>query len=93
MHDSCLCYSVSVCLVTGMCVCVTSVCVYALSNPSLRELPPELGQLGNLWQLDIEDLNIINVPAEIRKEGRASSASQAPPPRERCSSLAAKDLE
>ena len=27
MHDSCLCYSVSVCLVTGMCVCVTSVCV------------------------------------------------------------------
>ncbi|OWK08814.1 LRRK1 [Cervus elaphus hippelaphus] len=39
------------------------------SNPSLRELPPELGQLGNLWQLDIEDLNIGNVPAEIRKEG------------------------
>jgi len=27
VHDSCLCYSVSVCLVTGMCVCVTSVCV------------------------------------------------------------------
>jgi len=74
-------------------VCVLPWCVYALSNPSLRELPPELGQLGNLWQLDIEDLNIINVPAEIRKEGRASSASQAPPPRERCSSLAAKDLE
>lgn len=44
------------------------------SNPGLRELPPELGQLGNLWQLDIEDLNIGNVPAEIRKEGRASSA-------------------
>lgn len=44
------------------------------SNPGLRELPPELGQLGNLWQLDIEDLNISNVPAEVRKEGRASSA-------------------
>jgi hypothetical protein len=44
-----------------------------LSNPGLRELPPELGQLGNLWQLDIEDLSITNVPAEIRKEGRASA--------------------
>lgn len=51
-----------------MCACV-------LSNPGLRELPPELGQLGNLWQLDIEDLSISNVPAEIRKEGRPSSAS------------------
>ena len=27
MHDSCLCYSVSVCLVTGMCVCDKCVCV------------------------------------------------------------------
>ena len=62
------------------CMCVFPWCVYALSNPSLRELPPELGQLGNLWQLDIEDLNISNVPAEIRKEGRASSALQAPLP-------------
>ncbi|XFF89199.1 PREDICTED: leucine-rich repeat serine/threonine-protein kinase 1 isoform X1 [Capra hircus] len=43
--------------------------LYLGNNPSLRELPPELGQLGNLWQLDIEDLNISNVPAEIRKEG------------------------
>lgn len=62
----------------GCCVCVLPWCVCALSNPGLRELPPELGQLGNLWQLDIEDLNVSNVPAEIRKEGRASSAS---PPR------------
>ncbi|EPQ10686.1 Leucine-rich repeat serine/threonine-protein kinase 1 [Myotis brandtii] len=43
--------------------------LYLGNNPGLRELPPELGQLGNLWQLDIEDLNISNVPAEIRKEG------------------------
>lgn len=43
-----------------------------LSNPGLRELPPELGQLGNLWQLDTEDLSISNVPAEIRKEGMTS---------------------
>ena len=27
MYDSCLCYSVSVCLVTGMCVCDKCVCV------------------------------------------------------------------
>lgn len=43
--------------------------LYLGNNSSLRELPPELGQLGNLWQLDTEDLNISNVPAEIRKEG------------------------
>uniref|UniRef100_A0A8C6QHT0 Leucine-rich repeat serine/threonine-protein kinase 1 n=2 Tax=Nannospalax galili TaxID=1026970 RepID=A0A8C6QHT0_NANGA len=43
--------------------------LYLGNNPGLRELPPELGQLGNLWQLDIEDVNISNVPAEIRKEG------------------------
>ncbi|XP_073657435.1 leucine-rich repeat serine/threonine-protein kinase 1 isoform X4 [Tursiops truncatus] len=43
--------------------------LYLGNNPGLRELPPELGQLGNLWQLDIEDLNVSNVPAEIRKEG------------------------
>ncbi|XP_053437826.1 leucine-rich repeat serine/threonine-protein kinase 1 isoform X2 [Nycticebus coucang] len=43
--------------------------LYLGNNPGLRELPPELGQLGNLWQLDIEDQTISNVPAEIRKEG------------------------
>ena len=59
-----------------MCVCVYSLVVdtSVFSNPGLRELPPELGQLGNLWQLDTEDLTISNVPAEIRKEGRASAA-------------------
>lgn len=39
------------------------------SNPGIRDLPAELGQLSNLWQLDIEDLNIANVPQEVRKEG------------------------
>ncbi|XP_071070427.1 leucine-rich repeat serine/threonine-protein kinase 1 isoform X2 [Dasypus novemcinctus] len=43
--------------------------LYLGNNPGLQELPPGLGQLGNLWQLDVEDLNITNVPAEIRKEG------------------------
>uniref|UniRef100_A0A8C7ANZ7 Leucine-rich repeat serine/threonine-protein kinase 1 n=1 Tax=Neovison vison TaxID=452646 RepID=A0A8C7ANZ7_NEOVI len=43
--------------------------LYLGNNPGLRELPAELGQLSNLWQLDIEDLNITNVPAEIKKEG------------------------
>lgn len=54
-------------LQVAACTCVI---LCALSNPSLRELPAELGQLGNLWQLDTEDLNISNVPAEIRKEGK-----------------------
>lgn len=39
------------------------------SNVGIRELPTELGQLSNLWQLDIEDLNVTNVPQEVRKEG------------------------
>lgn len=70
-------------------VCSPTECACcALSNPGLRELPAELGQLGNLWQLDIEDLNISNVPAEIRKEGRASSAS----PGKGDPSLVVKDL-
>ncbi|XP_037001810.2 leucine-rich repeat serine/threonine-protein kinase 1 isoform X1 [Artibeus jamaicensis] len=49
--------------------------LYLGNNPGLRELPEELGQLGNLWQLDIEDLNISNVPVEIRKEGPKATLS------------------
>jgi len=45
--------------------------LFLYSNPGIRELPPELGQLANLWQLDIEELSISNVPAEIRKEGKS----------------------
>uniref|UniRef100_A0A8C5M637 non-specific serine/threonine protein kinase n=2 Tax=Leptobrachium leishanense TaxID=445787 RepID=A0A8C5M637_9ANUR len=43
--------------------------LYLGSNPGIRELPAELGQLTSLWQLDLEDLNITNLPTEIRKEG------------------------
>ncbi|XP_069481127.1 leucine-rich repeat serine/threonine-protein kinase 1 isoform X2 [Ambystoma mexicanum] len=43
--------------------------LYLGNNPGIRELPAELGQLVGLWQLDIEDLNINNLPAEIRKDG------------------------
>ncbi|XP_041640649.1 leucine-rich repeat serine/threonine-protein kinase 1 [Cheilinus undulatus] len=46
--------------------------LYLSNNPGIRELPAELGQLSNLWQLDIEDLNISNVPLEVRKEGPGS---------------------
>ncbi|XP_076586819.1 leucine-rich repeat serine/threonine-protein kinase 1 isoform X1 [Chaetodon auriga] len=46
--------------------------LYLSNNPGIRELPAELGQLSNLWQLDIEDLNITNVPQEVRKEGPVS---------------------
>ncbi|XP_066492192.1 leucine-rich repeat serine/threonine-protein kinase 1 [Tiliqua scincoides] len=53
----------SVCLLRGLSE------LYLGNNAGIQELPPELGQLANLWQLDIEELNIINLPAEIRKEG------------------------
>ncbi|XP_067873774.1 leucine-rich repeat serine/threonine-protein kinase 1 isoform X2 [Heterodontus francisci] len=43
--------------------------LYLSNNPGIRELPAELGQLANLWQLDIDQLNISNVPTEIRNEG------------------------
>ncbi|KAJ8247618.1 hypothetical protein GJAV_G00248350 [Gymnothorax javanicus] len=46
--------------------------LYLSNNPGIRELPSELGQLSNLWQLDIEDLNITNIPAEVKKEGPAA---------------------
>uniref|UniRef100_A0A8C6XCI5 non-specific serine/threonine protein kinase n=1 Tax=Naja naja TaxID=35670 RepID=A0A8C6XCI5_NAJNA len=53
----------SVCLLRGLSE------LYLGNNPGIQELPTELGQLVNLWQLDIEDLNIGNLPVEIRKEG------------------------
>ncbi|XP_028999543.1 leucine-rich repeat serine/threonine-protein kinase 1 isoform X2 [Betta splendens] len=46
--------------------------LYLSNNPGIRELPVELGRLSNLWQLDIEDLNITNVPEDVIKEGPAS---------------------
>ncbi|XP_036399603.1 leucine-rich repeat serine/threonine-protein kinase 1 isoform X1 [Megalops cyprinoides] len=46
--------------------------LYLSNNPGIRELPSELGQLSNLWQLDIEDLNITNIPPEVKKEGPAA---------------------
>lgn len=39
------------------------------SNSGIRELPAELAQLSSLWQLDIENLNVTNVPQDVRKEG------------------------
>ncbi|XP_074522271.1 leucine-rich repeat serine/threonine-protein kinase 1 isoform X2 [Halichoeres trimaculatus] len=46
--------------------------LYLSNNPGIRELPAELGQLSNLWQLDIGELNITNVPLDVRKEGPGS---------------------
>ncbi|XP_026071877.1 leucine-rich repeat serine/threonine-protein kinase 1-like isoform X3 [Carassius auratus] len=46
--------------------------LYLSNNPGIQELPIELGQLSNLWQLDIEDLNIANIPADVRKDGPAA---------------------
>ncbi|KAF1392492.1 hypothetical protein PFLUV_G00028510 [Perca fluviatilis] len=46
--------------------------LYLSNNLGIRELPAEISQLSNLWQLDTEDLNINNVPQEVRKEGPAS---------------------
>ncbi|XP_036442121.1 leucine-rich repeat serine/threonine-protein kinase 1 [Colossoma macropomum] len=46
--------------------------LYLSNNPGIQDLPAELGQLSNLWQLDIEELNITNVPADVRKDGPAA---------------------
>uniref|UniRef100_A0A673KFU9 non-specific serine/threonine protein kinase n=1 Tax=Sinocyclocheilus rhinocerous TaxID=307959 RepID=A0A673KFU9_9TELE len=46
--------------------------LYLSNNPGIQELPIELGQLSNLWQLDIEDLNITNILADVRKDGPAA---------------------
>uniref|UniRef100_A0A667WS42 non-specific serine/threonine protein kinase n=1 Tax=Myripristis murdjan TaxID=586833 RepID=A0A667WS42_9TELE len=60
------------CVPQSVCGLLNLTELYLSNNPGIRELPPELGQLSNLWQLDIEDLNITNVPPEVRKEGPAS---------------------
>ncbi|XP_053573569.1 leucine-rich repeat serine/threonine-protein kinase 1 [Bombina bombina] len=57
------------CVPQSVCGLKTLTELYLGNNPGIRELPPELGQLSALWQLDLEDLNITNLPAEIRKEG------------------------
>ncbi|XP_029701634.1 leucine-rich repeat serine/threonine-protein kinase 1-like isoform X2 [Takifugu rubripes] len=46
--------------------------LYLSNNSGIRELPAELAQLSNLWQLDIENLPVTNVPQDIRKEGSIS---------------------
>ncbi|XP_033847563.1 leucine-rich repeat serine/threonine-protein kinase 1 isoform X2 [Periophthalmus magnuspinnatus] len=46
--------------------------LYLSNNPGIKELPVELGQLSNLWQLDLENLNITNVPLNILREGTLS---------------------
>ncbi|KAK7930497.1 hypothetical protein WMY93_006892 [Mugilogobius chulae] len=46
--------------------------LYLSNNPGLKELPVELGQLSNLWQLDIENLNITSVPLNVLREGTLS---------------------
>uniref|UniRef100_A0A3Q3DTW4 Leucine rich repeat kinase 1 n=1 Tax=Hippocampus comes TaxID=109280 RepID=A0A3Q3DTW4_HIPCM len=46
--------------------------LYLANNPGIRELPSELAALSDLWQLDLENLDIGNVPQEIRREGAAA---------------------
>ncbi|XP_041840522.1 leucine-rich repeat serine/threonine-protein kinase 1 isoform X2 [Melanotaenia boesemani] len=60
------------CVPQSVCGLLSLTELYLSSNPGIRELPPELGQLSNLWQLDMEELNITNVPPAVRNEGAAS---------------------
>ncbi|XP_063044904.1 leucine-rich repeat serine/threonine-protein kinase 1 isoform X2 [Engraulis encrasicolus] len=59
------------CVPPSVCALKTLSELYLSNNAGIQELPAELGQLPNLWQLDIEDLNINNVPAEVRRDGPA----------------------
>uniref|UniRef100_A0A8C2DDC5 non-specific serine/threonine protein kinase n=1 Tax=Cyprinus carpio TaxID=7962 RepID=A0A8C2DDC5_CYPCA len=60
------------CVPPSVCVLKNLSELYLSGNPGIQELPIELGQLSNLWQLDIEDLNITNIPADVRKDGPAA---------------------
>ncbi|XP_061560358.1 leucine-rich repeat serine/threonine-protein kinase 1 isoform X2 [Phycodurus eques] len=60
------CVPPSVCALSGLSE------LYLANNPGIRELPSELAGLSNLWQLDIENLNISNVPQDVRREGSAA---------------------
>ncbi|KAK3561718.1 hypothetical protein QTP86_012606 [Hemibagrus guttatus] len=56
------------CVPPSLCTLKTLSELYLSNNPGIQELPAELGQLSNLWQLDIEELNITNVPADVCKD-------------------------
>ncbi|XP_077420975.1 leucine-rich repeat serine/threonine-protein kinase 1 [Vanacampus margaritifer] len=47
--------------------------LYLANNPGIRELPAELSGLSNLWQLDLEKLDIGNVPQGVRRRGAAAT--------------------
>ncbi|KAM9461021.1 leucine-rich repeat serine/threonine-protein kinase 1 [Clarias gariepinus] len=60
------------CVPPSVCTLKTLSELYLSNNPGIQELPAELGQLSNLWQLDIEELNISNVPADVCRDGPAA---------------------
>uniref|UniRef100_A0A3B3UX17 non-specific serine/threonine protein kinase n=1 Tax=Poecilia latipinna TaxID=48699 RepID=A0A3B3UX17_9TELE len=60
------------CVPQSLCALHNLTELYLSNNPGIRELPAELGQLSNLWQLDIENLNINNIPQAVKDEGANS---------------------
>ncbi|XP_054916004.1 leucine-rich repeat serine/threonine-protein kinase 1 isoform X2 [Poeciliopsis prolifica] len=60
------------CVPQSLCALRNLTELYLSNNPGIRELPAELGQLSNLWQLDIENLNINNIPQAVKDEGANS---------------------
>lgn len=54
--------------------CLTSLCELDLShNPSLRQLPAELGNLKNIWNLRLTNLNINDVPFTFDERNHAKT--------------------
>ncbi|XP_061408692.1 leucine-rich repeat serine/threonine-protein kinase 1 isoform X1 [Lethenteron reissneri] len=48
--------------------------LYLSRNPGVRELPHALGSLGNLWLLEIDELEISNVPAHLLRDPNGTPA-------------------
>lgn len=42
------------------------VVLFSCSNPELRTLPPELGNLRDCWQLRLNKLNLSGIPKHVR---------------------------
>ncbi|XP_077376573.1 leucine-rich repeat serine/threonine-protein kinase 1 [Festucalex cinctus] len=61
------------CVPPSVCALASLRELYLADNAGIRELPPEVSSLSNLWQLDVDNVDIGNVPQDVRSKGAAAT--------------------